>query len=151
MLDSIGNLLTLAAVAIAIYATVRRRVPQFARWVVDLFMVRSPAEPNNWEDDEPPVSPAKANAETAETPQLDVETRAEIFCFGETVALARLVAAGKVGLTDAVKIGAEAKSGEKYQRRSRQIKQAVEQLKQKFGPLTHEQQATREQLELPKR
>jgi hypothetical protein len=71
------------------------------------------------------VSPEKTNSETAETPHLDAETENELISFGETQALARLIAAGKLGLTEAVKIGADAKSGEKYQKRSREIKEEL--------------------------
>lgn len=52
----------------------------------------------------------------------------EYICLGETQALARLVVAGEIKLTVAVKVGAGAKSGAKYQKRSRQIQAAVEKL-----------------------
>lgn len=81
-----------------------------------------------------PLSPDETNPEIGETPQRIAEIRAESFTLGETEALARLVASGKLGLTDAVKIGADAKSGEKYQRRSREIKAEVERLKEPQYP-----------------
>jgi hypothetical protein len=86
------------------------------------------------------VSVAKLTGETAEIPQRVAENSAETFTFGETQALARLVAAGKLGLTDAVKIGADAKSGEKYQKRSQEIKAAVARLQQKYPELNPDRQ-----------
>lgn len=91
---------------------------------------------------------AKQNAETAETPRPVAENSAEVITFGETQALARLIVAGKLGLTDAVKIGADAKSGEKYQRRSREIKAAVDQLREKYPQRTPEQEQLRKELGL---
>lgn len=78
---------------------------------------------------EMPVSSEKINPETAETSQLDAETRNELITLGETRAIARLVASETIGLTEGVKIGAGAKSGERYQKRTRQIKAEVEKLK----------------------
>lgn len=90
----------------------------------------------------------ETNSETDEIPQRVGEIHAESFTLGETTALARLVAAGKLGLTDAVKTGADAKSGEKYQRRSRDIKVMVDRLQQKYPHITPEQEALRKQLKL---
>lgn len=95
-----------------------------------------------------PVLVAKLTSETTETPQRVAENTAQTFTFAETQALARLVAAGKLGLTDAVKIGADAKSGEKYQKRSQEIKAAVAQLQEKYRELTPEQEAMRQQLRM---
>lgn len=97
-----------------------------------------------------PVFAETDNAETDETPEFDAETEAALICLGETQALARLIAEGKLGLTDAVKIGAGAKSGEKYQRRSREIKAEVERLTNKYPLQTSEQKQNREALGLPK-
>jgi len=91
---------------------------------------------------------AKRTSETAETPQRVGEIHAESFTLGETTTLARLIVAGKLGLTDAVKIGADAKSGEKYQKRSREIKAAVDQLQEKYPGRTSEQEQTRKELGL---
>jgi hypothetical protein len=84
--------------------------------------------------------PSETNSETNETSQRVAEKRAELICFGETEALARLIVAEKIGLTDAVKIGAAAKSGEKYQKRSQDIKAAVERLKEPEFPALAAQQ-----------
>jgi hypothetical protein len=92
----------------------------------------------------------ETNSETAETPHMDAETRNEIITFGENQALARLVASGKLGLTEAVKIGADAKSGERYQKRSKQIKELVTQIQDKYPNRTPEQEARRRELELTK-
>ncbi len=99
---------------------------------------RASADDRN--SDDRAVSLGETNSETAETARRVAEMQAESFTLGETTALARLVAAGEIGLTAAVKIGADAKSGEKYSRRSRQIKAAVEQLQQSYPPLTPEHQ-----------
>ena len=56
------------------------------------------------------------------------EFAAEHICLGETRALARLVVAGEIKLTVAVKVGAAAKSGPKYQKRTRQIQAEVERM-----------------------
>lgn len=90
----------------------------------------------------------ETNNESGETPQWVAETRAESFTLGETEALARLVVSGKLGLTDAIKIGADAKSGEKYQRRSREIKARAEAMKDKYPQTTPEQKKAREALGL---
>lgn len=97
-----------------------------------------------------PIYAAKLNAETTETPQRVAENSGETFTFAETQALARLVAAGKLGLTDAVKIGADAKSGEKYQKRSQEIKAAVAQLQEKYPRQTPEQTQLRKELGIGK-
>lgn len=76
----------------------------------------------------------ETNDEMDEIPQPVGENRDELICFGETLALARLVAVERIGLTEAVKIGAGAKSGPKYQARSKQIKAQVEQLRNHFPP-----------------
>lgn len=86
------------------------------------------------------VSSAEINNETDETAPSFAETQAELICLGETQALARLIIEEKIGLTDAVKIGAAAKSGEKYQKRSREIKAEVERLKEPKYPALAAQQ-----------
>src|SRR6266545_2602660 len=145
----------LGAAIIAAAAIVSPYVPRWWAWAIGRYLTSStagaPGGDDTENDDNPALSLAETNSETAETPQRVAEIRAESFTLGETAALARLVAAGKLGLTDAVKIGAEAKSGEKYQRRSREIKAAVEQLQQKYRPLTDDQRALREQPDLPPR
>lgn len=102
------------------------------------------------EDENNVFLPAETNSEIAETPQRVAEIQAESFTLGETTALARLVVAGKVGLTDAVKFGAEAKSGEKYQRRSREVKAIVDRLQNKYPHGTPEQERLRRELGLSK-
>ena len=80
------------------------------------------------------ISLEKSNDEMVEIPQPVAEKSAELICLGETRALARLVVAERVGLTDAVKIGAGAKSGAKYQRRSQEVKNEVARLKNHYPP-----------------
>lgn len=94
---------------------------------------------------------AKRTPESAEIPRSVGEIDPQIFALGETAALARLVAAGKLGLTDAVKIGAGAVSGEKYQKRSREIKAEVERIQHKYPQRTAQQEELRKQLGLSKR
>lgn len=78
-----------------------------------------------------PVSPHFVTSEIAETPDSDAETEAEKISFAETQtaeALARLIIDNKLNLTDAVKIGFGAKSGERYQKYSRLVKEARDRL-----------------------
>lgn len=81
---------------------------------------------------EPAILAEESSDEMVETPRSIAENSEELICFGENQALARLVAAGKIGLTEAVKIGAGAKSGAKYQRRSAGIKAAIEALENHY-------------------
>jgi len=82
-----------------------------------------------------PVSAAKRTPKPAETPHDIRETDGETISFGGSpdqavaASLARLIHAGKLQLTDAVRIGCGAKSGERYQRWSRLIKAALEQVR----------------------
>jgi hypothetical protein len=122
----------------------RRRPALRRRRVMSRPVMRAVARPLP----ESVVFGAKLTAETAETPQRVAENTSETFTFAETQALARLVAAGKLGLTDAVRIGADAKSGEKYQKRSQEIKAAVAQIQEKYRELTPEQEAVRAQLHM---
>lgn len=78
------------------------------------------------------ISEENDNDETDEIPQPVGENRDELITFGETRALARLVAQERIGLTEAVKIGAAAKSGAKYQKRSREVKNEVEKLRNHY-------------------
>jgi hypothetical protein len=80
------------------------------------------------------ISSNETNSEIDETPRVDAETQNELITFGENLAIARLVASGAIGLTEGVKTGAGAKSGEKYQKRTRQIKAEVEKLKEPEFP-----------------
>lgn len=108
------------------------------------------ADDDDW-DTESTVSRPKQNSETPEIPQRVGEIQGETFSSAETEALARLVASGKLGLTDAVKIGAGAVSGEKYQKRSREIKEAVARIQQRYPRRTPEQEALRRELGIEKR
>ena len=80
------------------------------------------------------ISEPETNLKYIEIPQPVAENSAESITLGETRALARLVAAERIGLTDAVKVGAAAKSGAKYQKRSREIKAEVERLRNHYPP-----------------
>ena len=126
----------------------------WARWMARYVMSRSEAAAGHdalvSNDEKTAVSGGETNSETAETPQRVAETAAESFSLGETQALARLVAAGKLGLTDAVKIGADAKSGEKYQKRSREIKAEVDRIQDKYPQRTPEQEQLRKELGIAK-
>lgn len=69
-----------------------------------------------------------SNDEMEEIPQPVAEKPAKIITLGESEVLARLVLANKIGLTEAVKIGAAAKSGERYQQNSKLVKAAIDRL-----------------------
>lgn len=75
------------------------------------------------------VSRAETNRETEDAHPSVAEIEAEKIAFAETEvarALARLIIAKKLGLTDAVKIGVGKKSGEAYQRASALVKAATD-------------------------
>jgi hypothetical protein len=72
------------------------------------------------------ISEPETNLKYIEIPQPVAENEAEKIALAESEILARLVIAGAVGLTEAVQIGAGAKSGKKYTQRSRLVKQAIE-------------------------
>jgi hypothetical protein len=78
------------------------------------------------------VSEPETNLKYIEIPQPVAENADENITLGETRALARLVAKEAIGLTEAVKIGASAKSGAKYQRRSKEIKAEVERIRNRY-------------------
>lgn len=109
-------------------------------------MVTSSGDEDEEDDISLPVFAAKLNSETAEIPRWVGEIHAESFTLGETTALARLVASGELGLTNAVKIGADAKSGEKYQKRSRDVKALAEQMRDRYPQRTPEQEQLRKEL-----
>jgi hypothetical protein len=97
-----------------------------------------------------PVSEPKLNNEIAETPRPVGEIHAESFTLGINTAVARMVAARKVGLTDGVKIGADAKSGERYQKHSREIQEIVKDLEDRYPRRTPEQENMRKALGIGK-
>lgn len=78
------------------------------------------------------ISEPKTNLAYVEIPQPVAEIAPESITLGETRALARLVLADKIGLTEAVKIGAGAKSGAKYQRRSADLKAEIERQRNRY-------------------
>lgn len=80
------------------------------------------------------LSEGETNHEMEEIMQPVGENRDELICFGETRALARLVAAGDIKLTRAVQVGAGAKSGPKYQKRTREIQAEIERQRNHYPP-----------------
>jgi hypothetical protein len=72
------------------------------------------------------ISAPETNCESDEIPQPVAEIDEEKVHFIESELLARLIIAGAIGLTEAVQIGAGAKSGKKYTQRSRLVKAAIE-------------------------
>jgi len=74
------------------------------------------------------ISGENSTSETDEIPQPVAEKPAKIITLGESEVLARLVLAKKIGLTEAVQIGAAAKSGERYQQNSKLVKAAIDRL-----------------------
>lgn len=99
------------------------------------------------ESTEPPSDPNQG-VENTEIPQPVAEKPDENFYFGEIAALARLVAAGAIGLTEATKIGGQAKSGKKYQKRSDDIKAEVKRLANRYPNQTEEQREQRAALKM---
>jgi len=80
------------------------------------------------------ISEPETNLKYIEIPQPVAEISSESITLGETRALARLVAAEQLKLTIAVKIGAGAKSGAKYQKRTREIQAEIERLRDRYPP-----------------
>lgn len=97
---------------------------------------------------EPPISRLDQPVGKGEIPQPVAEKRDESFYLGEIAALARLVAAGAIGLTEATQIGGQAKSGKKYQARSADIKAEVERLTNHYPQQTTEQRQQRAALKM---
>lgn len=100
--------------------------------------VRSvPLEPN-YDSRFAAVSRGETNYEIIETGPSAAEIEREKIAFAETEvahALARLIIAEKLGLTDAVKIAVGKKSGEAYQRASAQVKAAIEEQRMATTPI----------------
>lgn len=80
------------------------------------------------------ISEPETNLKYIEIPQPVAENEAEKIALAESEILARLIIAGAVGLTEAVQIGAGAKSGRKYSQRSRLVKQAIERQRNHYPP-----------------
>jgi hypothetical protein len=78
------------------------------------------------------ISGGNSNDEMDEIPQPVAEKPAKIITLGESEVLARLVLAKKIGLTDAVQIGAGAKSGKRYQDNTALVREAIERLKNHY-------------------
>lgn len=95
------------------------------------------------ESRESAISEQIDTAESSETERPIAENEAESFYFGETAAIARLVAAGVLGLTEGVKIGGAAKSGNKYQKRTKAVQAEVDRLTNRYPNRTQEQEAKR--------
>jgi hypothetical protein len=99
------------------------------------------------------VSAAKVNPERAETLHQEGESASGIITLSEierieAQTLARLIIAGKVGVTDAVKIGMRAKSGDKYSQKTRILQQEVAQQKERYPTMSAEQKDVRAKLQL---
>jgi hypothetical protein len=82
-------------------------------------------------------------SESSEIKQSVAEIHAESFYLGETVAIARLVADGALGLTEGVKIGGAAKSGAKYQKRTKAVQAEIERITNRYPQRTPEQEEQR--------
>ncbi len=72
------------------------------------------------------ISEENSKHEMVETHEPVAEKPSEIITLRESDILARLVLAKKIGLTEAVQIGAGARSGSKYQQASRMVKAAMD-------------------------
>lgn len=90
------------------------------------------------------VSREEINDETEDDERSVAEIEEEKITFAETYAagvVARLILAEKIGLTDVVKIGYDAKSGAKYQKYSKLVKEAIEEARQPDYPALAEQRS----------
>jgi len=80
------------------------------------------------------ISEGNSNDEMVETERPVAESTAKIITLAESEILARLILAEKIGLTDAIRIGAGAKSGARYQATSKIVKEAIERLRNHYPP-----------------
>ena len=99
------------------------------------------------------VSLAKLNSENGETMQHNAESASETITLGErerieAETLARLVLSDIIGVTDAVRIGMQAKSGDKYSRKTRLLQAEIARQKTKYPDRSAEQKDARERLQL---
>jgi hypothetical protein len=94
------------------------------------------------------LSQAETNRETADNLRWVAEREDELFHSGENLAIARLIAAGVVKLTEGVKEGTGKRSGDAYSKRSKEIQALVKELRDKYPQRTPEQEAARESLRL---
>lgn len=85
-------------------------------------------------------SSAETNSETTEMLQRVAETEEAIFHSGENTAIARLIAAGVVKLTEGVREGTGKRSGDAYSKRSKEIQAIVKQMKEPEYPALAAQQ-----------
>lgn len=69
---------------------------------------------------------SESNEKYIEIPQPVAEIDEDKVCLIENRLLAKLIIAGALGLTEAIQIGAGAKSGKKYSRRSNQVKLEID-------------------------
>ena len=151
MLDTFGEVVTCAIAIIAVLvvpaAIIRVWFPVIRERVAGIIMVRREGAlsyPLSSSDRRfTAVSSAEINNETDETAPSPAEIESEKISFAETSvaeALARLILAGELDLTKAVKIGTGKKSGEGYQKWSKLVKAAMEHLKEPEYPALAAQQ-----------
>lgn len=94
------------------------------------------------------VLPSDQPVEIAEISQPVAENSTEMFSCGEIAAAARLVAAGAVKLTEAVKIGLAAKSGDRYSRRTKELQKELKKLLDQYPNRTEQQEQLRQSLKM---
>ena len=99
----------------------------------------APASAGQLAPAETAISDTEYTDQSAEISQPVAENARELIELGETAAIARLIVAGHINLTEGVKVGAGAKSGSKYQRRSRQVKAEVERIQNHYTAPHHQQ------------
>jgi hypothetical protein len=109
------------------------------------------ATTNEDDSDFSPVSEPKLQSEIGEIPRRVAENDNESISLGENMAAARAVVSGKLGLTEAVKILTGAKSGEKYQKRTREVKALIEKMQNQYPRRTPEQEELRSALGIAKK
>lgn len=94
------------------------------------------------------LSLGETNSETAENLRWVAETEDDIFHSGENTAIARLIAAGVIKLTEGVKEGTGKRSGDAYSKRSKEIQALVKDMQDRYPNRTPEQAQKREGLNL---
>lgn len=140
-----GVIFVLFIVAVIGLAAVAYGVLLFARWQANRIRYVAPTRVRSYPLSSSDrrftaVSSAETNSETGETAQRVAETEEAIFHSGENTAIARLIVAGAIKLTEGVKEGTGKRSGDAYSKRSKEIQAIVKQMKEPEYPALTAQQ-----------
>lgn len=123
-------------------------------WIVrqwDMLMSRRAGGSAQLEiDDDRALSRSETNTVNADTARRVAEKETALFHSGENTAIARLIVAGVVKLTEGVKEGTGKRSGDAYSKRTKEIQAIIKDIEDRYPQRTPEQEALRQQLRLEK-